>query len=160
MASSAAARYKELKKQVEDAKKEMKKTAKAVFTEASEAIFEKYPQLLSYRWTQYTPYWNDGDTCTFSAYVDDPVCEIKTEEGKVIKYSQYGDYLYEDDDVEFEVSEEEQQEFEKKYGKIGTEVAKFLQTFGDDDLEVMFGDHAAVTVKRTGKVSVEEYEHE
>src|SRR5688572_30748584 len=31
-------------------------------------MFEKHPDLISLRWTQYTPYFNDGDACTFSVH--------------------------------------------------------------------------------------------
>ena len=34
-------------------------------------LFDKYPNVSSIGWVQYTPYFNDGDECTFSVYLDD-----------------------------------------------------------------------------------------
>lgn len=34
-------------------------------------LFTKHKDLISFRWSQYTPYWNDGDECTFGVYNDD-----------------------------------------------------------------------------------------
>jgi hypothetical protein len=39
-----------------------------VMAEAFAPVFEKYPKLQAIRWNQYTPYFNDGDACYFSAH--------------------------------------------------------------------------------------------
>jgi hypothetical protein len=36
------------------------------FLAALDAVLD-YPGVLEYKWEQYTPYWNDGEECTFSA---------------------------------------------------------------------------------------------
>ena len=33
-------------------------------------IFDTFPEVKSVSWTQYTPYFNDGEECTFSAHID------------------------------------------------------------------------------------------
>jgi len=38
---------------------------KLLFTDTTKEIFEVYPELKEFNWTQYTPYFNDGDICTF-----------------------------------------------------------------------------------------------
>lgn len=35
-------------------------------------LFVDYKDLQSFGWMQYTPYWNDGDTCEFTVYNDEP----------------------------------------------------------------------------------------
>lgn len=35
-------------------------------------LFVDFEDLESIGWRQYTPYWNDGDTCDFTVYNDDP----------------------------------------------------------------------------------------
>lgn len=40
-------------------------TVKASFGEAMKAFFEATPEVQSVFWTQYTPYFNDGDACYF-----------------------------------------------------------------------------------------------
>ena len=54
------------------------KKAKAKLSDAKlhpyfEPLFEKFPELESFSWTQYAPYFNDGDACTFSAHDIDRV---------------------------------------------------------------------------------------
>lgn len=39
--------------------------AKDALTKQAEKIFKNYSSLVGFRWTQYTPYFNDGDECTF-----------------------------------------------------------------------------------------------
>ena len=45
--------------------KELEEEAKAVVFEEFKKIFVKYPHLTAIKWSQYTPYFNDGDECTF-----------------------------------------------------------------------------------------------
>lgn len=159
--ASATAKYKELKKQMSDAKKKMKDTAKAVFTELSADLFKNNPNLVSFGWAQYTPYWNDGDVCTFSALTEYPTCTIKTSDGKIVKYDEnHGEYEVhdaEDDEVTYDVSREK---YEKEFEKITSKVSKFLQTFDDDDFQTMFGESVEVTVKSNGKITTDSYDHE
>jgi hypothetical protein len=65
MSTTAAAKYTELKAKIANARKEMETTAKNAFTEMSAELFEQNPTLQSFSWTQYTPYFNDGDPCVF-----------------------------------------------------------------------------------------------
>lgn len=65
----------EIKKLNEDfivQKKELMRKTKVLFDVALVEVFNKYPELDSFSWTQYTPYFNDGDSCEFSAHVDYP----------------------------------------------------------------------------------------
>ena len=39
----------------------VKNSLSALFQE----VFERYPEITVIKWTQYTPYFNDGDTCEF-----------------------------------------------------------------------------------------------
>jgi hypothetical protein len=72
MATAAAKKYQELKKKIAEAKKAMETTAKSAFAEMAEEFFEENPDIIAFGWTQYTPYWNDGDVCEFSAHTDYP----------------------------------------------------------------------------------------
>jgi hypothetical protein len=75
--ANAAAKYAKLKKQMEAARKEMANTAAKLFKEMSAELFEENPELVSFSWTQYTPYFNDGDVCEFSCHGDYPSVSIK-----------------------------------------------------------------------------------
>jgi hypothetical protein len=37
-----------------------------------------HPSIVAIRWTQYTPYFNDGDACVFSVYADDDIWKFTT----------------------------------------------------------------------------------
>lgn len=166
MAATAAARYKKLKTQLAAAKREMKKTAKTTFKEQAAVVFTKNPEIVSFSWAQYTPYWNDGDTCTFSANTEYPTLTFKAKDGKVVKYDENMGELTEvgtavmEDDVE--LAEDQQldtEAYDKEYKKYSKAVINFLQGFEEDDLETMFGDHVEITVTPK-KVTVDDYEHE
>ncbi len=125
--------YLATKNAMKELRKVVKKQAKDFFSEASKDLFEKYPELISFRWTQYTPYFNDGDPCVFSANAEYP-------------------YLNGGEDEFFPDKDE-------PLNKAGKAVVKLLKNFENDDYEMMFGDHCQVTVSRKG-IDVEEYEHE
>ena len=49
---------------VEDLRKE--------FPTMFKELFDKSEKIESFSWTQYTPFFNDGDTCEFGVHCDDP----------------------------------------------------------------------------------------
>ena len=55
----------------------MEETAKGLFTEMSTELFNENPTLMGFGWTQYTPYFNDGDVCTFRCNSDYPTLLIQ-----------------------------------------------------------------------------------
>ncbi len=109
----------------------MRESAKRYFAEASKHLFDTHPELVSFSWTQYTPYFNDGDTCTFGA---NEVSEINEQES----------YDLEENSI-----------LEPALKDCGN----FVSSFDDDDLEAMFGDHVRVICTRDG-VDTESYDHD
>jgi hypothetical protein len=163
MASAIATKLAGLKKKQAALAKEMKDTAKAAFKEMIGDVFESNPNLISFGWSQYTPYWNDGDTCTFSSYHEYPSITFKAADGKILKNDENNGtlvYLDDKDDLEFEVEEADYETYSKQVEKLSKPVTKFLSNFSDDDFLTMFGDHQLVTVNRNGKIDSEDYEHE
>jgi hypothetical protein len=164
--AKASGKFKKQKEAAAKAKKELEKAAKAAFREASAEVFAGNPQIVSFGWSQYTPYWNDGDACVFGANTGYPVVTFKAKDGKVVRYdedageiaevgtaaAEGGVEYSEDSGLDFEV-------YRKEADKYSKAVADFLGDFGEDDLETMFGDHVLVTVTPK-KVETEEYEHE
>ena len=51
---------------MEAAKKEMQAKGKDAIHAAFKELFAARPEVLAVTWKQYTPYFNDGDTCEFS----------------------------------------------------------------------------------------------
>jgi hypothetical protein len=61
--SEVMAEVKSLKKQLSDLKKQYLKASKTAFSEGSKPLFDKHPKMKSFSWSQYTPYFNDGEPC-------------------------------------------------------------------------------------------------
>jgi len=164
MASALATKLAKLKKQQAAVEKEMANVAKAAFKEMSAEVFKANPALISFSWSQYTPYWNDGDTCTFSSNAEYPSITFKASDGKTVKNDENNGTLVffdaEDTDVEYEVPEDEYDKYTKQIEKLNVKVSSFLGNFSDDDFLTMFDDHQLITVNRNGKVETEDYEHE
>lgn len=105
----------------------------------------------SISWTQYTPYFNDGDSCEFSVN---------------------GVYTVNGDDM-YSLSWYDWKVVNPKYTgsdyKVGTDVdeCKRLQEFTDvlflipsEIMKDIFGDHSEITVNKDGTFEVTEYEHD
>lgn len=57
--------FTDFKKKVEELRLQLQKTGEQFLAQNFKELFEKYPKLEKISWTQYTPYFNDGDECTF-----------------------------------------------------------------------------------------------
>jgi hypothetical protein len=73
-----------LKSRMNALKEEMQENSKVLMKEAFREFFEKYDVVDNIFWTQYTPYFNDGESCEFSvgdAYLvlkdDEDACEYE-----------------------------------------------------------------------------------
>lgn len=137
----------EQKKRMKEFKSKLHEDCKVFFGEEIKVIFEKYPKLEQFSWTQYTPYFNDGDTCEFGV------------NNCYLTINGIGPYI-DDSAEELEYAKIE----EKQRCKIDTELTQFLELFDEDTMLAMFGDHCEVSVTKNkeGKIDVEvnEYEHE
>lgn len=132
-----------LKVTIQTQREEIKKTQIGLFDEVKKAIFEENPKLTSFGFSGWVPYFNDGDTCSFSAHIDSYCVEIN---GK----SYDDDYDRKDDNGDlFEISKSER----KDLAKI---VSDALNSFEEDFYEEMFGSHFKVHITPT-ETSVEEY---
>jgi len=60
--------FEELNEQVAAARKEMQAKSTGFVEAACKQFFDACPEVKSVFWTQYTPYFNDGEACEFSVY--------------------------------------------------------------------------------------------
>ena len=67
-----------LKSRINALKEEMQENSKVLMKEAFREFFEKYDVVDNIFWTQYTPYFNDGESCEFS--VGDVCLVLKDDE--------------------------------------------------------------------------------
>ena len=155
--TSAAAKYKKAQEAVAKAKAEAKATAKEALKEMALEFFSENPNVVSVNWNQYTPHFNDGDPCTFSANVEYPRFTFTAKDGTKLTYCAGAGSLVGDDD---EYLYEEAKPYSKEIDKVEKAVVKFLKNFDEDDLEEMFGDGVEITITNKGKISSEYYEHD
>ena len=55
-----------LNERIKAAHKEMQETSEGLIEEAAKRFLGNCPEVTGVHWTQYTPYFNDGDSCEFS----------------------------------------------------------------------------------------------
>lgn len=166
--ANAVKKYQEARTKMAAARRQIEKTAKSVFKEMSAEFFENNPAIRSFGWNQYTPYWNDGNTCTFNANTEYPFFTFTAKDGRGLQYDENMGELTElgtavkDEEADVEYSPDETIDYtpyEKEINKHSKAVTNFLGEFSEDDLQTMFGDHQQITVTPK-KVKIEDYEHD
>lgn len=133
-----------LKELVENFKKEKKilqDQAKSLFLEASKELFNKNPEMKSFGWEQYAPYFNDGDPCVFSVHS----CIVN---GYNVDY---------ESSVDGQEPSEEEYEILKQLIKP---VEKLVHTLPKDIMEEVFGADTRVTITPDGKIENDEVSHD
>ncbi len=61
-------RLESLGQRVADLNEERKTLVREALKEGFDAVFEAFPEVKSISWTQYAPYFNDGDACVFHVH--------------------------------------------------------------------------------------------
>lgn len=144
---------KKLSEEGEDAVKELFKE-----------FFDKHPEVDNVHWTQYTPYFNDGDPCYFSVhefYLALGEVEEEESEGEEDEESEESDEDEDEDDYDYDEEYDSwglSQSDNPKLKQIGEDLGT-LQEIPDDVLEHVFGDHVRITATREG-FDVDEYSHD
>lgn len=129
--------------------------AGVVFAEEAKKLFEANPKLESFSWTQYTPYFNDGETCEFSANTDYiTVTDVDGNEEEEV--SSWSVRHYSEKGTDWQGNPYTPSELEL----AGVAACEFLAEFEDEDFLMMFGDHTRVTVFRDGRVESDDYDHD
>ena len=164
----------ELLQEFKDAKKSYEKLVKdkgklllqAVFVE----MFETCPQVKRIGWCQYTPYFNDGDSCTFSVndrYFDCGVLPPEDErEGDPDRYADEEDYACVEDWAWLPY--DAKAKLDDKWNGASKPTVWALKKLDDklneleDVFEDTFGDHVKViaSLDKNGKVKFEVTEEE
>ena len=147
--------------------------AQLVFKGLFKEFFDKNPAVNAIKWSQYTPYFNDGDTCVFS--VNDP--HFTNAEGEELdNVTTYGEYIGEDESIWCAYNVGMVMDTSKNYweaernkiiasGKVidaqtcNALSDMIMSTEMEEVMENMFGDHVIVVATRDG-FDVEEYEHD
>lgn len=81
-------KFEQLLKYQRDSKKKFQTEAQKLFKEITKEFFDLNPAVKAVTWTQYTPFFNDGEECVFS--VGDP--SFTNAEGDDVENVMYGEY--------------------------------------------------------------------
>jgi hypothetical protein len=160
---------------------ELRKEFPSMFTE----LFVQAPKLKSVGWTQYTPYFNDGDTCEFSAHTSDLAIngaseyDDDAEDSEIsVRPTQYITLRTEDEvRINKELAEKTKYTWYAKAGigdsglspnpnydadahRVSSEISEVLESIPDDFLRDLFGDHVKVTIHSNGTIEVDDYSHD
>lgn len=140
-------KIKEELKSFEEKKKALVAELQKDFPSIFKPIFDKSKLINSIGWTQYTPYFNDGEECIFS---------VNNGDLYINGYDEYDTKWYSwswgKEDAPDGVNKEE--------CAIINEFKEVLQSIPDEFYKDLFGDHAKVTINRGGTIETDEYEHD
>jgi hypothetical protein len=142
-------------------REEFQVAAQELFKQTTKQFFDQNPAVTAIHWTQYTPYFNDGDTCEFG--VNDVYFTNATPEQFQEDVSRWGEYEGEDMNVWSE-SVWGFKYHKDRYFDINIDQARELSDLiGSADMEevmkAMFGDHVRVVATREG-FDVDEVDHD
>jgi hypothetical protein len=150
-------RFDQLIAEQRELKKKFQTEAQAMFKEVTKEFFDKNPAITALVWTQYTPYFNDGDACVFR--VND-VTFTNAPDDELENVSPWGEYEGDLEDVWVEYFVKnipDSNDIDKKSCEF---VSKMIGSSEMEDIMLeMFGDHVKVVATRNG-FDVEDYDHD
>ena len=123
-------------------RKAFQEKAKAALKDEFRKFFDAHPEVATIKWTQYTPYFNDGEACTFSVHTP--------------AFYGPGDHS-EDDDAECYLYDGYEYSSSKAPADA-RQLAGLVKGLGDA-MKDTFGDHSEIVATRNG-FDVQDYEHD
>jgi len=145
----------------------LREVSKKAFTKLSKKLFKTYPELKSFGWCQYTPYFLDGDPCVFFANTeyfivngcnqdgDAPDGDIKGVDIIAGSYEEHNKW----DQKTKSFIRSKNELYDPRFEKIIDEIQSLLNVPETNDFLEWFGDHAFVEITKSG-ISVSDYDHE
>ena len=150
--------FEKFQAEVAEARKHFQEHGQKMFKKTFKQFFENNPAVTAVKWTQYTPYFNDGDPCKFR--VCDPTF-TNAPEDELDNVNAWGDYEGENESVwaadSYGIKELNDDGFNVDDAKLLGEM--ICSTEMEDIMENLFGDHVQVTATREG-FNVDDYEHD
>ena len=160
----------EIKRQQEQLTEELRKD----FAPMLKPLFEKSNgRITSLGWVQYTPYFNDGDSCEFQVNTDIDygirVNGESIEDSEFFENSTYSLSKYIKKDGAYEEWVGKYPEYTLNPSNMVKELAIYgvllefeevLNSIDSSFFMSLFGDHVEVTVFENGTIETEEYEHD
>ncbi len=129
----------ELQKEYLDIKSKYSKELSEKYVYLFEEVFQKYPELKSFSFPAYTPYFNDGDECVFNVYNVDIINGID-----IYDYDELTNGLFSEGAMKNAIEEIDAINY-----KLDSSI-----------FQAAFGDHSLITVRRNMTVDIDDYEHD
>ncbi len=134
-----------------DFQNSFRQKARVKLKEVFNQFWDENPDIKVVVWTQYAPYFNDGDACIFR--INDPTFSNATDEND-INDLRYGEYCGDNKDI-WTAESWTIDKISKKKSGVNSESVKLLCNFLDSDamknvLESMFGSDNKIVVTREG----------
>jgi len=122
-------------------------------------FFKLYPFVTKIQWTQYAPYFNDGDPCVFAVHKPElelALSYIEKNPGLELSISEFRN----DESEQYLVTYGFTKEQRKQYPDLGEAVQSLRDLFeAEDILKHVFGEDTAVCVTPE-EIVCDEYEHD
>jgi hypothetical protein len=135
----------ELSQALQQSQNKFKEESRGVFKEAAQELFDTYPNLESFSWEQYTPYFNDGDECVFGVNGDYPgINGLASEEIK--EGWEWHGTKYPEKNIELLPAKKA--------------VSELLNGMPTELMKDIFGNHKQITYGRNGVLEIEDYSHD
>ena len=147
-AKDLIAHVEQAQQQIRTLRKEVAERVKAQLATVFFEIFANNPKLKWVRWTQYTPYFNDGDTCVFRVH-QDLDCNF---DGKEFEWM--SPWLFSERNTHSDKSQ-----YPEGLEQALTPFFELLAGVDDQVFLDIFGDHMHVTITADG-IDTEYYEHD
>lgn len=138
------------------AREEYEKQKKSLGEDAIKAMCETFSAFLDkglyIEWEQYTPYFNDGDACTFS--VNEPqlykhLCDDECDDPICFNVQEFYMPLDHSECNEFNLDEKKCRDLYKLFNSLPT-----------DFFEFVFGDHVKIRINHDGSYDISESHHD
>lgn len=134
------------------AQEKLVEEGKGIIHQVIHEFMEQNPKVISLRWTQYTPYFNDGEPCEFG--INTPQVQLLDAPDNA---GDRKDGFQEAWDIAYEAKNAKQTK-----PPICDALEELEGSFNglESSMKAVFGDHVQVTVGRDCVANIEEYEHD
>jgi hypothetical protein len=150
--------FDQMNAEMEELKATYQKRGQEIFKLAFKEFFDANPEVKVVGWRQYTPYFNDGDACTFNCYASYAFVSNAVDYDNV----RYGEYEGDDETVwinDPDYGDHNEELIPESVSANSDALRKLLSKISDDVFMDMFGDHCKVFATREG-FDVQEYDHD
>lgn len=131
-------------------KDEMQALGTSFFKEESASVFADFPDVASFSWSQYTPYFNDGDECVFGVNDFYRVTTLSGIDGADTDYQ----------DLYYSTWRSESDPTYNAKNALAKRLDNLVGGIDADVMKALFGDHVRVVVNRDGTIETEYYDHD